>query len=61
MDGLATMGIDGSSNVQDLEEYLQDEIFVDYFNTFFITTGKNYIIILNRYYILVHRIKCSFL
>ena len=28
------MDIDGSADVGEFEDYLQDEIFVDYFNTF---------------------------
>ena len=28
------MGVDSSTDVQDFEEFLQDEIFVDYFNIF---------------------------
>jgi hypothetical protein len=28
------MDVDGSPDVDEFEEYLQDEIFVDYFNTF---------------------------
>jgi hypothetical protein len=34
MDNLATMAIEGSAYVEEFEEYLQDEIFVDYFNIF---------------------------
>ena len=31
---MTMMGVDSSTDVQDFEEFLQDEIFVDYFNTF---------------------------
>lgn len=31
---LPIMGIDDSVNVEDFEQFFQDEIFVDYFNTF---------------------------
>ena len=31
---MTMMAVDSSTDVQDFEEFLQDEIFVDYFNTF---------------------------
>ena len=34
MNGLPSMGSNGSENINGFEECLQDEIFVDYFNTF---------------------------
>lgn len=47
------MGVDSSTDVQDFEEFLQDEIFVDYFNTFLSLPVRNCI---DTLFILVHKL-----